>query len=76
MTDRSETLKAIGLLFETIQFLQETSNTRLNGFSPKLILDLRKKLEEFHEKLGILVNRQVAEKTGDARPLIDVRRMK
>lgn len=78
MTNHSETLKAIDLLLESIQFLQETSHTRLNGFSVKFVLDLRRKIEAFHEALGHLVNRKMRE-TGDARPFIeieDVRGMK
>lgn len=74
-SDRSQTLKAVGLLLESIHFLQETSNTRLNGFSTKFLLDIRRKLQEFHEAIGLLVNRQMRE-TGDPRPLIeDVRRI-
>ena len=78
MTNHSETLKAIDLLLESIQFLQETSNTRLNGFSVQFLLDMRRKIEAFHEALGHLVNRKMRE-TGDARPFIeieDVRGMK
>lgn len=76
MTNHAETLRAIGLLLESIQFLRGTTHTRMYGLSNQFILDVRRELQGLHQDLGLLVNRQIRDATGDPRPLIeDVRRM-
>jgi len=77
MNDRTDTLRAVACLIEDLRFLRGTTQTRLHGYSTQFVLDVRRELQAFNEDLDKLINRQMAEKTGDTRPFIqDVRRMK
>jgi len=71
MTDRTDVIRVVSCLIEDIRYLRQNAHTRLRGYSTQFLLDIRREMRDFNEELGQLINRQVKEKTGDPRPLIE-----
>ena len=71
MTDRTDALRVVACLLEDVRYLRQNAHTRLKGYSTQFLLDIRREIRDFNEELGQLINRQIMEKTGDSRPLIE-----